>query len=251
MCASLFLCPLKRVVRVTQPASLSFAPASPTPLRGLRLSPRPYRSGCTLCVVEGVWRSRPRSRARPCSRAPPLSSPPPSPTQGAEQAGFQPPAALPWDRDALRPSGFWTLPLRGPVCTGDAGFSQRDRRAGAALAAVCQSAALLRLLPLDSASAQSPAADRRFRRHSADLLLRAGAPGPPPAGRPSAGQPSAGPKLFGSGKKVRRVPSQLFGPRSSWAGASLVPSSGSSSQREHCDMHHRDSRREQFVKTQQ
>ena len=34
MCASLFLCPLKRVVRVTSPASLSFAPAGPTPLTG-------------------------------------------------------------------------------------------------------------------------------------------------------------------------------------------------------------------------
>ena len=39
MRASLFLCPLKRVVRATSPASLSFAPASPTPIRGLRLSP--------------------------------------------------------------------------------------------------------------------------------------------------------------------------------------------------------------------
>ena len=86
MRASLFPCPLKRVVRVTSPASLSFAPASPTPLRGLRLSPA-HRPGCTLRGVESFWRGRPRSRARPCSRAPPLSSPPPPPPQGT---GFQP-----------------------------------------------------------------------------------------------------------------------------------------------------------------
>ena len=56
--------------------------------------------------------------------------------------------------------------------------------------------------PLDSA--QSAAADRRIRRHSADHLPRADATGPPPAGRPSAGQPSAEPKLFGSGKPRNR-----------------------------------------------
>ena len=46
MCASLFLCPLKRVLGATRfsehlllsPASLSFAPAFPTQLRGIRLS---------------------------------------------------------------------------------------------------------------------------------------------------------------------------------------------------------------------
>ena len=73
MRAPLFLCPLKRVVSVTSPASLSYAPASPTPLRGLRLSPA-YRPGCTLCVVESFWRGRPQSRARACCRAPPLLS---------------------------------------------------------------------------------------------------------------------------------------------------------------------------------
>ena len=66
--------------------------------------------------------------------------------------------------------------------------------------------AVLSRLPLDSAL--SAAADRRIRRHSADLLPRAGAPGPPPAGRPSAGQPSAErPKLFGPGKNG---PSQVL-----------------------------------------
>ena len=57
------------------------------------------------------------------------------------------------------------------------------------VACLCQSALLL---PLDSA--HSAAADDRFRRHSADLLPRAGAPGPPPAGRPPAGRPSAEPE---------------------------------------------------------
>ena len=45
------------------------------------------------------------------------------------------------------------------------------------------------LLQLDSA--QSAAADRRFRRHSADLLPRAGAPGPAGLRRPF-GQPAVG-----------------------------------------------------------
>ena len=54
------------------------------------------------------------------------------------------------------------------------------------------------LLPLDSA--RSAAADRRFGSHFADLLPRAGATGPPPAGQPPASQPSAEPRLFGSGK---------------------------------------------------
>ena len=146
MCASLFLCPLKRVVRVTSPASLSFAPASPTPLRGLRLSPA-YRPGCTLCVVESFWRGQPRSRARPCSRAPPLlstlqGSAPVEPATVPHAGHWVP--ALPWD--ALRPSGFAASgsaaaasPHSGPhlfedlspVCTGDARFSQRDGRRSA------------------------------------------------------------------------------------------------------------------------
>ena len=102
---------------------------------------------------------------------------------------------LPWD--ALRPSGF--------AASGSAAAASRnsgphlfeglcalvtpdslnviavDQR----VACLCQSALLL---PLDSAHCQSVAADRRFRRHSADsdLLPRAGAPWPPPAGQPSA-----------------------------------------------------------------
>ena len=145
MRAPLFLCPLKRVVRATSPASLSFAPASPTPLRGLRLSPA-HRPGCTLCVVESFWHGRPRSRARPCSGAQSLSSmlqgsAPAEPATVPAHAGHWVPA-LPWD--APRPSGFaacglrrsgfaafWTPLLRGPVCTGDARFSQRDRRRSA------------------------------------------------------------------------------------------------------------------------
>ena len=89
MCASLFLCPLKCVVRVTSPASISFAPASLTPLRGLRLGPA-HRPGCTLCVVKvrvcgvagpdprpglapGLRRAAPvEPLARSRARAPPL-----------------------------------------------------------------------------------------------------------------------------------------------------------------------------------
>ena len=47
MCACLFLCPLKHVVRVSSPASLSLAPASSIPLRGLQLT-CPYLPSCML-----------------------------------------------------------------------------------------------------------------------------------------------------------------------------------------------------------
>ena len=192
MRASLFLCPLKRVVRVTSPASLSFAPASPTPLRVLRLSPA-HRPGCTLCVVESFWRGLPRSRARPALLQGPAAVEPAT----VPHAGHWLPA-LPWA--APRPSGFsasgnaafWTPPHRGPVCTGDAaGFSHRDCR---------RSARCLPPLSIGSAVAAGlcPASRRRpsipppFRRS------------PAPRGRPRAasgsGRPSAEPKPFGSGK---------------------------------------------------
>ena len=182
MFASLFLCPLKRVVRVTSPASLSFAPATQTPLRGLRLSPA-YRPGCTLCV-ESIWRGRPRSRARPCSRAPPLSSPPPSPTQGT---GFQPslgtlrvPPASP--QAALLHSGPHLFEDLCALVTPDSlNAIAGDQRVACRL---CHSALLL---PLDSA--QSAAADRRFRRRSADLVPRTAASGQP-AGQPAGLRPA-------------------------------------------------------------
>ena len=91
MRASLFLCPLKRVVRVTSPAPLSFAPAGPTgpdPCPGLAPGLRPCRA-----------------RYRPPRRA----------------LGSSPPLGR-LRRKRLRRSGFaafWTPSLRGPVCTGD------------------------------------------------------------------------------------------------------------------------------------
>ena len=95
----------------------------------------------------------------------------------------------------------------------DARFSQRDRRRSAR-ACLCQSDLLL---PLNSA--QSAAAHRQFRRHSADLLPRAGAPGPPPAGRPSTGQPSAEPKLFSLGKNETVLPRRRSGRTNILSGA--------------------------------
>ena len=80
MCASLFLCPLKCVVRVTSPASISFAPASLTPLRGLRLGPArpPARLYAVRCQGESLWPRWPARIPGPAllrgSAGPPLSS---------------------------------------------------------------------------------------------------------------------------------------------------------------------------------
>ena len=172
MRAPLFLCPLKRVVRATSPASLSFAPASPTPLRGLRPTVTGPVVRCALLRASGVAGHDPgpglapgprpcRARHRPPRRD--LGSSPPLGRSASQRLR----------RKRLRRSGFaafWTPRLRGPVCTGDAGFSERDRRRSARC--LCQSALLLLW-----DSAQSAAADRRFRRHSANLLPRTGAVG--------------------------------------------------------------------------
>ena len=105
----------------------------------------------------------------------------------------------------LRRSGFaafWTPPLRGPVCTGDARFSQRDRRRSArCLPLSIGSAVAVGLCPVSRCRPSNPPSFRRSpapRRHP-----RAA------SGRPSsAGQPSAEQKLFGSGKNLKFVQSE-------------------------------------------
>ena len=92
---------------MTSPTSLSLAQASlaARPRSAGSGSARPYRPGCTLCVVGSFWRGRGRSqsRARRCSRAP---SPPLSSTHwgsARHDAGHWV-TALPWD--ALHSIGF-------------------------------------------------------------------------------------------------------------------------------------------------
>ena len=187
-----------------------------------RTPAQPGLSGPAVCyaLLRVSGEAGPRHRAPALLQGPAPVEPAPGlrvPVEPATipHAGHWVPA-LPWD--ASRPSGFAASGsaaaasprsgphlFRGPVCTGDARFSQRDRRRSARCLP-CQSALLM---PLDSP--QSAAADRRFRRLSAALLPRAGAFGPPPAGRPSAGQPSAEPKLFGSGKNETVLPRRRSG----------------------------------------
>ena len=175
MCASLFLCPLKRVVRVTSPASLSFAPASPTPLRGLRLSPAgPYRPRLTprLCVVRRImflaWPAPILGPALLQGSAPVEHAPLLRPCRARRRPPRRSPAALrvPSSWDPLRPSGSAPAasPRSGPhlfedlcalVTPDSLDAIAGDQRA----ACLCQSLAarwLSLLFPSPLDSAQSP-----------------------------------------------------------------------------------------------
>ena len=202
MCASHFRLPAARVALATR---LLLSPSHQLALSSGLGSARPDRprAGRTLCVVERFWHGRPLSlpidsRALPCSRAQP------SPCRARHHPprralGSDPPlgrsASQRLCRKRLRRSGFaefWTPPLRGPVCTCDTRFSQRDcSRSARCLPLSIGSAVAVGLCPLP-VSRRRPSIPPSFRR------LRSPAPRRRPlaaSGRPAVG--SSAPKRTG------------------------------------------------------
>ena len=215
MCASLFLCLLKRrgvcdftcfsLLRSVSSHQLA------RPRSAGSGSAWPYRPGCTLCVIESFWCHGGRPDPGPGLQVAPglhpchgraCSRDQPGPCRARHRSPGSSPALGRSASQRLRRSGseFWTPvtpPLRGPVCIGDARFSQRDKR---------RSARCLPPLSIGSAVAVGLCSVSR-RRPSIPLSDMAFRPCPsqaPPGPGRSAGRPSAEPKLFGSEKKGQK-----------------------------------------------
>ena len=202
MCASLFLCLLKRrgvcdftcfsLLRSVSSHQLA------RPRSAGSGSAWPYRPGCTLCVIESFWCHGGRPDPGPGLQVAPglhpchgraCSRDQPGPCRARHRSPGSSPALGRSASQRLRRSGseFWTPvtpPLRGPVCTGDARFSQRDKRRSAR----CLPAFVNRLCccrwPLLS---QPPPTVDSAVRHGIPPLPRAGAPRAGPLGRPAVG----------------------------------------------------------------
>ena len=135
---------------------------APGPLRGL--SPTDPVVLCALLRISA--RPAPVHGLRPGSRTPPLGlSSPPGPPTRTQGTGFRP--SLGTGRAGSGTHCPATRLLRGPVCTGDSRFSQRDRRRSA------------RCLPTPGRAGRSLFKPQPRRRHAGPAAATATASGPP------------------------------------------------------------------------